>query len=401
MKENQLNSASGSSIFSVIIFLASASIGAGILGLPIQTGLAGAFPTFIAMSIVWGMMLISAFFIADIYLEGDSYDSDIPNMLERPLGLFGKIFGSCGYLLNAYGILIAYIAASGPVLKALFSADDMQEWFFSLCFLIPAVIATLAGQKIVTKANGLIMCLLFLSFGILLWFTFSHAKPVRWVFMDWEYAPVCLPIILTAFVIHNLVPSICRYLNRDRKSIRKALFWGMMIPFIVNLLWTIGVIGAISLSGGENSIEAAFKAGKPATVPLERISSSKLVAIAGMIFSISAIFTSFTAVGIGLKAFYKDLLKIPETKSGFFLSAMIVFLPPILIVFIYPDIFLKALDLVGGVAVSMVYGILPCLIIIITNHSAGIKKLAWLLLMVFVIVMVLEIAKETGMLNLI
>ena len=37
----------------------------------------------------------------------------------------------------------------------------------------------------------------------------------------------------------------------------------MMIPFLVNLLWTIGVIGALALSEGENSIEAAFKAGGP------------------------------------------------------------------------------------------------------------------------------------------
>lgn len=346
------------------------------------------------------MMLISAFFIADIYLEADSYDSDIPDLLERPLGWFGKISGSFAYLLNAYGILIAYIAASGPVLKALFSAKELPVWCFSLCFLIPAVVATLAGQKIVTKANGLIMCFLFISFGILLWFTLSHSEPVRWTFTDWQYAPVCFPIILTAFVIHNLVPSVCRYLKRDRKAIRKALFWGMMIPFIVNLLWTIGVIGALVLADGEDSIKAAFNAGDPATVPLERMASSKLVAFSGMIFSITAIFTSFTAVGVGLKAFYKDLLKIPDNKKGFLMSALIVFLPPILIVFIYPDIFLKALDLVGGVAVSMVYGILPCLIMIKTSKSSGIKKLAWGLLVIFAIIMVLEIAKEAGLLTL-
>ena len=213
MKEKHLSFASTGTVFSVIIFLSGASVGAGILGLPIQTGLAGVLPASMVMLIVWFMMLITSFFIADIYLECDSYDSDIPDLLERPLGWFGKISGSFAYLLNAYGILIAYIAASGPVLKALFDAKELPVWCFSLCFLIPAVVATLAGQKIVTRANGAIMCFLFISFGILLWFTLSHSEPVRWTFADWKYAPVCFPIILTAFVIHNLVPSVCRYLK--------------------------------------------------------------------------------------------------------------------------------------------------------------------------------------------
>ena len=389
-------SASGNTVFSVVVFLSSASIGAGILGLPIETGRAGIFPAFIAMLIVWLMLLLTAYFIADIYLDCDSYDSDIPDLLQRPLGWFGRIFGTIGYLMNAYGILIAYIAASGTVLQALFSTEYFHVWFFSLCFLVPAVIATLAGQRIVTKANGMIMFFLFCSFVILLWFAFSHSEPVRWAFTDWKYAPACFPIILTAFVIHNLVPSVCRYLNRDRVAIRKALFWGMMIPFIVNLLWMIGVIGALPLSQGIYSIHAALKAGEPATVPLEKLTSSKLVAFAGMIFSITAIFTSFTAIGIGLQAFFKDLLKIQETKKGFILTSILVFLPPIMIVFIYPSIFLKALDLVGGVAVALVYGILPCLIMIKTSKSPKIKKLAAFLLAVFITIMLLEIGKESG-----
>ena len=170
----------------------------------------------------------------------------------------------------------------------------------------------------------------------------------------------------------------------------------MMIPFLVNLLWMIGIIGALPLSQGANSIYAAFKAGDPATVPLEKLTSSKLVAFSGMIFSITAIFTSFTAIGIGLKAFYKDLLEIPETRKGFIFSSVLVFLPPILIVFIYPSIFIKALDLVGGVAVSLVYGVLPCIIMIKAGKSSRIKKLAVLLLFIFLTIMLLEIAKESG-----
>ncbi len=125
---------SNGSLFGVVIFLSSASIGAGILGLPIQTGLAGMLPTLLAMLSVWFIMLIVGYFIADIYLDGDKDKADIPELLERPLGWFGSIFGSLGYLLNAYGILVAYIAASGAVLQALFPHYNLPVWFFLYAF---------------------------------------------------------------------------------------------------------------------------------------------------------------------------------------------------------------------------------------------------------------------------
>ncbi len=130
------------------------------------------------------------------------------------------------------------------------------------------------------------MLFLCCAFIVLLWFAFTHSEPVRWTFSNWKYAPGCLPIIMITFVIHNLIPSVCRYLKRDRVAIRKAIFWGIMIPFLVNLLWVIGIIGALPLTQGPYSILATFKAGDPATVPLEKLTSSNWVAFAGMFFQL-------------------------------------------------------------------------------------------------------------------
>lgn len=44
------------------------------------------------------------------------------------------------------------------------------------------------------------------------------------------------------------------------------------------------------------------------------------------------------------------------------LVIMLSFLPPLLIGLIYPDIFLKVLDIVGGVGIVVLFGILPGLI---------------------------------------
>ena len=385
-------------VIGVAIFLSSASIGAGILGLPVQTGMAGTAPALTAMVAVWAMMLFSGYFIADIYLENGSDDSDIPELLEKPLGKTGKILGSIGYLFNAYGILVAYIAASGSVLQALFTEFKIGEWFYIICFLIPAITATLAGYKIVAKANGTLMLLLFVSFAILLFFAFGHSEPSRWSYVDFSYAAACFPVILTAFVIHNLIPSVCRILNRNRHKIRVALFWGMTIPLIFNAVWTLAVAGALSIQG-KLGIATTYAQGHPATVPLEQLTSSKTIMIAGMLFSITAIFTSFTAVGVGMKSFYKDLLNLKEGKKAFWILTAIVFVPPVSIAFIDPAIFIDALGLVGGIAVSLVYGIMPCLIICKTAKSAILKKSAMGLLLLFLLIMILEICRQCGLIK--
>ena len=51
-------------ILTVSLLVTGTTVGAGILALPVQTGLAGAFPSLIAIVLMWGLMLLTGRILA-------------------------------------------------------------------------------------------------------------------------------------------------------------------------------------------------------------------------------------------------------------------------------------------------------------------------------------------------
>jgi tyrosine-specific transport protein len=206
-----------------------------------------------------------------------------------------------------------------------------------------------------------------------------------------------MPLILTAFVYHNIIPSFCVKLKNDHKSIRKALLIGTLIPLAINLLWTFAVIGALPLDGETGSLVSAFKKNQPATVPLSEYLKSEYITGAGMVFSLAAIFTSYVSIAHGLGKFFKDLTSGIKHDGGKIGNIFLTFGPPLIVALIYPDFFLKALDLAGGVGVVLIFGILPSLMLIRRKKTALRITIGIVLLIIFIIFMALELGQEMGL----
>ena len=100
------------SILSVALLIAGAAVGAGILGLPVQTGMAGALPALIALSLMWLVSLTTSWIIADSYLRGNDAQADLASIYQHELGAWGKWLTVVGYLINYYGIMVAYLKQS-------------------------------------------------------------------------------------------------------------------------------------------------------------------------------------------------------------------------------------------------------------------------------------------------
>jgi tyrosine-specific transport protein len=80
-------------------------------------------------------------------------------------------------------------------------------------------------------------------------------------------------------------------------------------------------------------------------------------------------------------------------------AALLAFLPPLGIAFIEPAIFLKAVNLVGGVGIDIIFGILPAVLVL--KYAPRRWKWAGVVLgALFLIVLVVELGHEFGFLNL-
>jgi tyrosine-specific transport protein len=389
------------SVFSVALLICGATIGAGILGLPVQTGLSGFFPALFGIIVIWCLMSITAIIIAERFMRSYSYTNDFPSIFKKDFGTVGKYLSVFGYLVNYYGVMVAYLCGAASILAYLVHIP-LPSWAFLLIFFIPTAIVTLYGLSYVLRANFLFMIILFITFIILLVAVGYKLLPSRLLFTDWPFLPAAMPIILNAFLFHNIVPAVTRSLEHDRAAIYKSIILGTSIACIINILWIIVVIGSLpmtNIKGGE-SLCYAFLHNQPATVPLASLLKSKIITIAGMVFSFCAIFTSFVSVVIGLRGFLRDFIVSTFKVDNTVLTVLATFIPPLAVAIIFPNFFLGALNFAGGVGGVLIFGIFPALILIKYARGHGKRIFGILLLIVFICLMGCELLQEFGVLKI-
>ncbi len=393
------DTASTTSIIAVAGLITGNLIGAGILGLPINTGLAGLGPSILAMAAGGALMFLSAIILGDRAVRSRNESFDYPSMYEAILGKTGKWVAVAANLIILYGLLIAYLTGGAKII-ANFAGGAASPSLIMLLLAVPLVALTCINLSFLQKLNTLFILVLVSAFAILLGQGIGQIETSRLTRADWGYLPATLPIIVTAFHFHNIIPTISTSLGWDPARYRKAVFWGMALAFFMNGAWVLVGIGVIPLTG-DNSILQAWQTNLPATVPMGVQLQSVLFTVCAAIFALTAICTSFLANGLGLQGFIRDILVNTFNINRRPLVIALTFLPPVIIALVYPDIFLRALDLVGGVGIVVLFGVLPALIVLLDrNHRPQMRGLCLVALLFALFILGVEIMQELGLLAL-
>jgi len=379
------------------------TVGIGILGLPIKTGLAGVLPSFVATIAVWGVMLGTGLVVARGIMAADDRTIDISTLVYQRLGVPGRVMTVVGYLVLVYGIITAHLAAGGEVLAVL-TGGALSANKAILLFFVAATIIALLGVSLVEKINSVLMGVLFVSFCAILVEAAKSVDASRFAPQDWRFLAATVPIIVCALTYQLIIPSVCRMLDNDSKAVTKAVIIGTLIPVALNTLWMLAVVGALPLAGeGGNTILAAFHAGQPATVPLAATLQSEAFRRFVLVFSLVVLVSSYVLQSTAVIGFFEDLLPagLGRKRTA---SAVLGFVPPLAVVYLYPGIFLKALDVIGGGSVILLFGIIPSLMLLKDEAASGsgirIRVLAVGLLLVSLLFMGLEIMQEFGFLRI-
>lgn len=391
------------SIWSAALFISGASLGAGLLALPVQTGLVGLLPALSGLIVIWGLMFISGLILVESFVEIGQPSAGLYTLYEKKLGRWSGWLVAPGFLIIFYGLLVAYLSGSGTVLADLLHLPQLERLFGLLFFLVCSGIV-LVGMKFINRANAAFMFLLIGSFIALILLVGKNMVSSNLVYQDWRFLPSALPIIICAFAYQNVIPSICTSLNNDRGRIRKALLFGTLLTLLVNGLWILVVLGVLPVHGGPDSLLSAFEHNQPATIPLALDIHSEAIGFWGLLFSMAALFTSYVAVGEGLRNFLADLLA--GTADGIFkvrLVAVLTFIPPLAVSLSYPHLFLKMLNIVGGLGVVLLFGLLPALMLVRQsrrekNHFK--QSAALLLCLICTVLIIFECGQELGFLQI-
>lgn len=350
-----------SHFFGGVLLIVGTTVGAGIIGLPVDTSPVGFFPSLILLFGCWLLMLATAYFFLDVNMSIQG-EPNLISMARCTLGRWGQGLSWIVYLLLLYSLTAAYIALSAK----LFSEGYYFVTGSSLpsglaCFLLPLVFGGFIylGTEGVDLINRVMMIGLVVTYFLLILFLPEKVQVERLFRADFRHANAVLPVIIVSFGYHIIIPSLVTYMNHNKKKLRWVLFVGSLIPLIFYVVWQLLTMGAIPFTG-EAGFQALLQRDQPVTEALVAVLQSTWIQVAAGLFSFFVVVTSFLGVTLSLSDFLMDGLRIKKSWEGKLGALALTFLPPLFFVLTYERGFYLALRY-GGVFVAVLLIFLPAL----------------------------------------
>lgn len=352
------------SVFGGMLLIVGSCIGAGMLGLPIVTGIAGFFPSLVMFFIAWLFMTLCALLLIEV--NGCfSHKVNLLTMVEETLGKTGKAICWVAYLFLFYALLVAYISGIGNLSSTFFSlvfGFALPRWVGSLFFVLLFGWIVYLGTRRVDLCNRGLMVGKIAAFLLLVFVGASSIRPTLLEQTNTHYALFSLPLLLISFGFHNMIPSLVNYLKGDLRRIKITIIGGSLIAFLIYIVWEILILGIVPIEG-QNGLIANLKQDKEAAQALAAIVRVPSIGILSQALAFFAILTSFIAQALSLVHFLSDGLKITYKKKENPWLCILALAPPLILALIYPQLFFKALNFAGGVCTVILFGILPVLMV--------------------------------------
>lgn len=344
-----------------ILLVAGCCIGAGMLGLPVLSAMAGFKPSLIMFFICWLFMVCTGLLLLEVNLWYGG-EISIITMARRTLGRTGETVSWIVFLFLFYSLMVAYVAASGSLITDFISAAtglDLHQNIGGLLFCLFFGVLLYLGIGALDWVNRLLMLGLLISYVCLVIMGASHVKPDLLQHQDWSAATLVIPAVIVSFGFHNMVPSLTTYFNCHEKPLKWTLIIGSAIPLLIYLVWEWLILGIVPLQ----DFKQALDQGEIATQALKNAVGASWILDVAEAFAFFAVVTSFLSVSLSFVDFLADGLKIKKTPKGKIVLALLVLGPPLICAWIYPTIFLIALNSAGGFGAVILFGILPALMV--------------------------------------
>lgn len=384
----QKTTAPSGNVITSAALVAGTTIGAGILALPAVTLPAGVVPSTLALMGVWLYMLISGLLIAEanmqVMAERDCLNVGLLATVQARLGQRGVIVAGLLYIFIHYAMLVAYVARGGDLLVAAVTGVEkglgltvaIPLWSGHLGFvLLFGALLYGVSERWIGRINSVLLAVVIVTFVGLLGLTASNVDPSRWAQQNWGAMSGAIPVVVVAFVYHNVVPVVTTQLAGDARRVRWAIVLGAIVPLVMFVVWNAVILGCVDGgSSGEGSL----------LDPIEVLRQGRAhPALGGLvgIFSEFAIATSFIGFVYGLLNVLIDIeafidrdrtedtelgrtsvspaiTMVPKTERKMLRYALVL-LPPLALSVTSPNVFFSAIEFAGAFGNSILFGIIP------------------------------------------
>lgn len=326
--------------FTATATLVGTAIGAGILGIPYVIMKSGFGFGLLNMLIVLIIVLTTILYLGEIALRTKK-NLHLAGYAEKYLGKIGKKIMFIAFIFGIYSALVAYLIGEGESLSQLLFNNAQYSFQFGIAFWLVLSAMTYYGLKALKHGEkiGFTVIIILMVFIIAMFWNKINISNLTYNNTNFFFAP--FGVVLFAFLSFSAIPEVKKILEKEKKNLKKTIFYAYAIIFIIYFIFTAIVLG----TEGANTPEIAT------------ISLGKIFILLGML----AMATSYLALTTALA----DMLNFDfkKRKHSAWLTAI---LPPILIFIIISltkiATFTKILGL-GGVLSGGIVGILILLMI--------------------------------------
>lgn len=359
----------GSTIAATLL-IAGCCIGAGMLGLPVVGALAGFLPTTLAMVIVYFFATVTGLLLVEATLWFD-HKVHLLSLAQFSLGKAGKWITWSFFLFLFYCLFVAYTSGGGDLateyLSDVMGRDIPREvGIFLTAFLVGFFIYL--GTHAVSYISRLFLFIMALSYGALIVLGLPHVQVSELLHRDWSASLATVPILFICFGYQNMIPTVLHYVKKNVRSIRYAIFFGNLIPFLVYSLWNFVILGMLKNPTPE-TLAKVVNQGEMVTGLLQATTQSESILFFVNVFSSFALLTPFLLCALAFVDFLKDGLKhFPPFFQRDSIAYALVLIPPTLFSIVRPHLFLSALGFAGGFIDAVLFGILPVLIVYVGRY---------------------------------
>lgn len=318
-------------------------VGGGIMAMPYLAQKNGLIATLVILLVAFAANVVIHFMIADISIKSGG-KSQIVEVFSKYLftGKYKNLITGVFFVIMAlvmFTNLAAYISGAAEILTALFGLPELVS---RLIFYVLAASVVVFGLKAVGISEKLAVFVIYAVVSLLMVFSLFHIKnPLRMEMGTVNHMLAYFGMAMLAFSAFFSVPQAVKGLNADAKKVKKAVFLGLLNNLILIILIVLGAL----LSSTEVTEVAMI--GWSAGI-------GSWAQVAGSVFTILAMITSYWAISLALADITQEQLKKDHR-----LCWLIATVPSLLLTFLNLGGFIEFMRIGGGLI-----GILVAILVI-------------------------------------
>jgi|AntRauTorckE6833_2_1112554.scaffolds.fasta_scaffold00512_10 amino acid permease len=320
------------SLWQAVALIVSSTIGAGIIGLPYAIAKVGPLLGVLYILGFGLLMMYMNLLIGEIAIKTNQ-DLQLVGLVKKYLGSWGKYLMMGIMYLTIFGVLTIYIIGAGNGLAALLPGTSFM---WSLIFFGGGSIVVFTGMDTLKSVELFLMATIFIVVILLSLASVPALHAPHFTYINFAQMLVPYGVVLFSFHSSTSIPEAHVLVKNKNSDFKKAIIYSSIISIVIYSIFSLVVIGVT----GVNTTQVA-------TIGLGN-ALGKTVHVLGNIFALLAMGTSFLIGAISLRdSIHWDF----SIKLKW--ASLITCIVPLIIFIAGLREFVKAIDIVGGVLVSM------------------------------------------------